>query len=65
MVFPGFFPLGIPKVRRCDNLVHVVVFPGFFHFDSKSCRYRKMLQNEYLLAKIGADTAENEPSPMV
>ena len=26
-----------------------------------SCRSRKMLQNEYLLAKIGVDTAENEP----
>ena len=27
-----------------------------------SDRSRKMLKNEYLLAKIGADTAENEPS---
>ena len=27
----------------------------------KSCRSRKMLQNEYLVAKIGGDTAENEP----
>ena len=27
-----------------------------------SGRYRKTLQNEYSLAKIGADTAENEPS---
>ena len=27
----------------------------------KSCRSRKMLKNDYLLAKIGADTAENEP----
>ena len=27
-----------------------------------SCRTRKMLSNEYLLAKIGFDTAENEPS---
>ena len=26
-----------------------------------SCRSRKMLKNDYLLAKIGADTAENEP----
>ena len=34
------------KVRRCKG----------------SCRSRKMLQNEYLLAKIGFDTAENEPS---
>ena len=28
----------------------------------ESCRSRKILQNEYLLAKFGADTAENEPS---
>ena len=34
------------KVRRCKG----------------SCRSRKMLQNEYLLAKIGFDTAENEPA---
>ena len=27
----------------------------------KSIRSRKMLQNEYLVAKIGVDTAENEP----
>ena len=27
----------------------------------QSCRSRKMLQNEYLLAKFGFDTAENEP----
>ena len=30
--------------------------------DCKSCRSRKTLKNEYLLAKIGVDTAENEPS---
>ena len=27
-----------------------------------ACRSRKTLQNEYLDAKIGVDTAENEPS---
>ena len=27
-----------------------------------SCRSRKMLQNEYFVAKIGVDTAENGPS---
>ena len=27
----------------------------------KSCRSRHELSNEYLLAKIGVDTAENEP----
>ena len=30
--------------------------------ECKSCRSRKTLQNEYLVAKIGVDTAENEPS---
>ena len=29
--------------------------------DWKSCRSRKTLQNEYLVVKIGVDTAENEP----
>ena len=28
----------------------------------ESCRARKMLKNAYLDAKIGFDTAENEPS---
>ena len=28
----------------------------------QSCRSRKILKNDYLLAKIGFDTAENEPS---
>ena len=31
-------------------------------FDSSAlCRSRRELSNEYLLAKIGVDTAENEP----
>ena len=29
--------------------------------DWKSCRSRKMLKNEYLVAKFCFDTAENEP----
>ena len=43
-------------------------FPRFLGFDSKTvqrsalCRSRRELSNEYLLAKIGVDTAENEPS---
>ena len=42
-------------------------FFSTFRFQSgakecKSCRSRKMLQNGYLLAKIGVDRAENEPS---
>ena len=35
MVFPGFFPLGIPKVQRCDNLVDL----------EKSCKMSIYLQN--------------------
>ena len=27
----------------------------------QSCRFRKMLKNKYLVAKIGLDTDENEP----
>ena len=30
--------------------------------ECQSCRSRKMLQNEYLIARIGADAEENEPS---
>ena len=46
------------KVRR--------YFSEFFSIsigakDWKSCRSQKMLQNEYLAAEIGIDTAENEP----
>ena len=29
--------------------------------DCKSCRSRKMLQNEYLVAIVAVHTAENEP----
>ena len=29
--------------------------------ECESCRSRKALQNDYLIAKIGVDTAENEP----
>ena len=29
--------------------------------DCKSCRSRKMLQNEYLVAIVATHTAENEP----
>ena len=56
--FPNFRQW-IPK--RCKG------FPRFLGFDSKTvhrsalCRSRRELSNEYLLAKIGVDTAENEP----
>ena len=37
-------------------------FPnGFQRWKSMSCRSRKILQNEYLVAKIGFDDADNEP----
>jgi len=42
-------------------------FPHFSPVDSKAvqrsalCRSRRELSNEYLLAKFGFDTAENEP----
>ena len=34
---------------------------GGFQNGAKECRSRRELSNEYLLAKIGVDTAENEP----
>ena len=47
MGFPGFSHLGQKQVQKDANLVDL----------EKS----KMLQNEHLDAKIGVDTAENEP----
>ena len=44
-----------------------LLFPQFSHLDSKAvqrsalCRSRRELSNEYLLAKFGFDTAENQP----
>ena len=37
-----------------------IFFLDIYYF-CKSCRYRQELSNEYLLAKIGFDTAENGP----
>ena len=34
----------------------------FFSPDRGDCRSREMLKNEYFVAKIGFDTAENESS---
>ena len=60
-----------PLVFLFSPLFGVVLARSFFpHFsivDSKTvqrsalCRSRRELSNEYLLAKIGVDTAENEP----
>ena len=55
-VFPGL-----------DQALFPPWFSWFLGFDSKTvqrsalCRSRRELSNEYLLAKIGVDTAENEP----
>ena len=42
------------------NVQNFAIF--FENSASPFCRSRKMLQNEYLVAKIGVDTAENEPA---
>ena len=55
-VFPGL-----------DQALFPPWFSWFLGFDSKTvqrsalCRSRRELSNEYLLAKFGFDTAENEP----
>ena len=55
----GFLLFGVVLAR--------LLFPQFSHLDSKTvrrsalCRSRRELSNEYLLAKFGFDTAENEP----
>ena len=57
--FLVFFLFGVVLARP--------FFPHFSPVDSKAvqrsalCRSRRELSNEYLLAKIGVDTAENEP----
>ena len=73
--FSPIFRLWIPK--RCkgaspghpelDQFLFSPWFSWFLGFDSKTvqrsalCRSRRELSNEYLLAKFGFDTAENEP----
>ena len=57
--------------ERCKGYTDQVLFSPWFSwflgFDSKTvqrsalCRSRRELSNEYLLAKFGFDTAENEP----
>ena len=50
-----------------DQVLFAPWFSWFLGFDSKTvqrsalCRSRRELSNEYLLAKFGFDTAENEP----
>ena len=62
----GFFWSSLPDVVLA-RLFSFHVFPGLWGFDSKTvqrsalCRSRGELSNEYLLAKFGFDTAENEP----
>ena len=57
--FLVFFLFGVVLARP--------FFPHFSPVDSKTvqrsalCRSRRELSNAYLLAKIGVDTAENEP----
>ena len=64
------------RLRACFVVVSVVLlcfrpifpFSSFLPFlfiggfdSSALCRSRRELSNEYLLAKVGVDTAENEP----
>ena len=54
--------LKIPKKMR-RNFAEIFEFRAVQRIAKlKSCRSRKMLKNEYLDAKIGLDTEENEPS---
>ena len=47
------------KIKKSRNVQNFGVWSGAEV--CKSCRYRKMLKNDYLLAKIGVDTGKNEP----
>ena len=61
-----FAPLQIQKLQIyyfCENLQKIYKFWVWSGAKvCESCRARKMLKNAYLDAKIGFDTAENEPS---
>ena len=55
------FPDGCRKISKFidKKLLGIGVWRGAK--ECKSSRSRKMLKNDYLVAKIGVDTAENEP----
>ena len=67
----AIFNKTIESRERCSflgiDLARFFFSPRFSIMDSKTvqrsalCRSRRELSNEYLLAKIGVDTAENEP----
>ena len=48
------------KFRKIVRNIKILVWSGANV--RKSCRSRKMLEKEYLVAKIGFDPAESEPS---
>ena len=43
------------------SILSEIFLQNFENSASSFCRSRKMLQNEYLVAKIGVDAAENGP----
>ena len=52
------------SLKYCKNLQKICNFlnlSGAKVYKSCTSRSRKMLKNDYLVAKIGFDTAENEP----
>ena len=57
--FPG--PCALSGRRLPEELLMVFQLDSKGAKACKSCRSRQELSNEYLLAKFGFDTAENEP----
>ena len=65
---PGLFPRRVFGPARCFEGAAFRAFSDAIPKVQKSvlsCRPRKMLQNEYLVAKIDFDTAKNEPRQVV
>ena len=56
-----FADISVKNVKKFDEfLLKIWIWGGAK--ECESCRSWKILQNEYLVVKIGFDTAENEPS---
>ena len=65
----SWFSVWSPKVQKCKSVLNIFIisfsisilfFPQKTHM-CKSCRSRGELSNEYLVAKVAFDTAENGP----
>ena len=59
-IFTKFRKISL-KIEKMFNEIMLIFCVASGAKDCKSCRSRKMLKNDYLVAKIGVDTDQNEP----